>query len=272
MNPLKSLALTQGYNRVHKGVDFAAGVGTPVFATENGRVSWSGPGVKSGNVWGGNEIHIDGQSGIQEWFAHLSQMAVKVGDMVRAGQQIGLSGNTGITSGPHLHFGTFAGGWPNDVNPLNYLSGAGVPSGGGFNPLAGIIDGLLSTFRDAFPAGGFIADMAIGVGKKLFSGVTDLITGGHGSAAGPALYDLGGVLPPGVSQVVNRTGKPEAILNPQQWADISRLATQGGGVELSGAVRLVVDGHEFGAYVDNRAGSVVSRVDNNSQYMRTGRR
>jgi tape measure domain-containing protein len=229
VNPLKSLALTQGYNRIHKGVDFAAGVGTPVFATENGRVSWSGPGVKAGNVWGGNEIHIDGQSGIQEWFAHLSSMAVRVGDMVRAGQQIGLSGNTGITSGPHLHFGTFAGGWPNDVNPLGYLSGAGVPSGGGFNPLAGILDGLLSTFRGAFPAGGFIADMAIGVGKKLFSTVTDLITGGHGSAAGPALYDLGGVLPPGVSQVVNRTGKPEAILNPQQWADVSRIATQGGG-------------------------------------------
>lgn len=230
VNPLKSLSLTQGYNRVHKGVDFVAGVGTPVFATENGRVSWSGPGVRSGNVWGGNEIHIDGRSGIQEWFAHLSSMAVKVGDMVRAGQQIGLSGNTGITSGPHLHFGTFAGGWPNDINPLGYLSGAGIPSGGGFNPLAGIIEGLLSKFKSAFPGGGFMADLAIGAGKKLFDGAVSLVTGGQGSAAGdPALYDMGGVLPPGLSQVVNRTGKPEAILNPQQWADISRLATRNGG-------------------------------------------
>ncbi|QCB97116.1 hypothetical protein E5206_09385 [Arthrobacter sp. PAMC25564] len=255
VNPLKQLIETQGYNRTHKGVDFAASEGTPVFATENGRVSWSGPGVKTPDVWGGNEIHIDGGSGIQSWFAHLSSMAVKIGDMVRAGQQIALSGNTGITSGPHLHFGTFAGGWPNDVNPYGVLSGAGVPSGGGFNPLAGIIDGLLSKFREAFPAAGMIADLAIGVGKKLFTSVSDLITGGgKGSAAGdPALYDLGGILPPGISQVVNRTGKPEAILNPQQWADISRLANQGGGrgdVIIKGNVGW--DPHEVAHHIETK--------------------
>lgn len=227
VNPLKQMVETQGYNRVHKGVDYAASVGTPVFATENGRVSWSGPGIAAPGVWGGNEIHVDGGSGIQTWFAHLSSMAVRVGEMVRAGQQIALSGNTGITSGPHLHFGTFAGGWPNDIDPHGYLGGAGIPSGGGFNPFAGIIDGLLSQFKSAFPAAGILADIAIGIGKKLFSTVADVITGGgKGSAIGdPALYDLGGILPPGVSQVVNRTGQPEAILNPQQWADIHRLAT-----------------------------------------------
>lgn len=233
VNPLKSLAITQGYNRVHKGVDFAAGVGTPVFATESGRVSWSGPGVRAPGVWGGNEIHVDGRSGIQEWFAHLSSMAVRVGDMVRAGQQIGLSGNTGITSGPHLHFGTFQGGWPNDVNPLGYLSGAGVPSGGGFNPLAGIIDGLVAQFKSTFPNGGFMADLAIGAGKKLFDGAVKFITGGRGDAAGsvaglPYLHDQGGIVHPGLSQIVNRTRKPEALLNPQQWADISELAMNGG--------------------------------------------
>jgi hypothetical protein len=229
VNPLRSMSETQGYNRTHKGIDLAASVGTPVFATEDGRVSWSGPGVSAPGIWGGNEVHIDGGSGIQEWFAHLSSMAVKVGDMVRAGQQIALSGNTGITSGPHLHFGTFAGGWPNDVDPHGYLSGAIAPSGGGFNPIAGIIDGLLAKFKDAFPDAGFMADLAIGAGKKVLDGAVGFITG-RGSAVGdPSLYDLGGILPPGVSQVVNRTGKPEAILNPQQWADISRLATQGGG-------------------------------------------
>lgn len=236
VNPLKQLIETQGYNRVHKGVDFAASVGTPVFATESGRVSWSGPGVQAPGVWGGNEIHVDGGSGIQSWFAHLSSMAVKVGDMVRAGQQIGLSGNTGISSGPHLHFGTFNGGWPNDVNPYNYLSGAGVPSGGGFNPLAGIIDGLLAKFKEAFPAGGFIADIAIGVGKKIFDGAVGFITGSGGqdkavtgNATGlPYLHDNGGVLNPGLSSIVNATRKPEAILNAQQWSDIHRLATTGG--------------------------------------------
>jgi tape measure domain-containing protein len=275
VNPLKSMVETQGYNRVHKGVDYAASVGTPVFATENGRVSWSGPGVSAPGVWGGNEVHIDGGSGIQTWFAHLSSMAVKVGDMVRAGQQIALSGNTGITSGPHLHFGTFAGGWPNDVDPHGYLSGAGLPSGGSFNPLAGIMDGLVSQFKNAFPTAGFIGDIAIGVGKKLFGSVSDLITGGKGSAVGdPALYDLGGILPPGISQVVNRTGQPEAILNPQQWSDISRLAAQSrdsAGGRFPDALRLVVDGHEFSAYVDRRAGSVVSHADSRSAFTRKGR-
>ncbi|UVF61141.1 tape measure protein [Arthrobacter phage Aoka] len=234
VKPLRELFVTNGYNRTHKGVDFAAGEGTPVFATESGRVSWSGPGVRAPGVWGGNEIHIDGNSGIQSWFAHLSRMAVRVGDMVRAGQQIGLSGNTGISSGPHLHFGTFRGGWPNDVNPLGYLGGAGMPSGGGFNPLAGILEPLLEQFKKNFPGGGFMADLAIGIGKQLFDGAVKFVTGqsgqderSAGSAAGiPYLHDQGGVIHPGLSQIVNRTRKPEALLNPQQWADMHSLAAR----------------------------------------------
>ncbi|QYC54937.1 tape measure protein [Arthrobacter phage Popper] len=240
-NPLRSLVQTQGYNRIHKGVDFAASVGTPVFATEPGRVSWSGPGVQAPGVWGGNEVHIDGASGIQTWFAHLSSMAVKVGQMVRAGQQIARSGNTGISSGPHLHFGTFDGGWPNDINPYTYLTGAAKPSGkdsGGFDPL-GMLTGLAGKVADqvkkAFPAAGFVVDAVTGLGKKLIGSIADWVKGklGFGSATGttepapdPALYDLGGILPPGISQVVNRTGKPEAILNPRQWADVHHLATR----------------------------------------------
>ncbi|MFM9430066.1 peptidoglycan DD-metalloendopeptidase family protein [Arthrobacter sp. MP_2.3] len=241
VNPLKSMAETQGYNRIHKGIDLAASVGTPVFASEGGRVSWSGPGVQAPGVWGGNEVHVNGDSGIQTWFAHLSSIAVKVGDMVRAGQQIALSGNTGITSGPHLHFGTFAGGWPNDVDPHGYLGGAGIPSGGGFNPLAGIIDGLLAQFKSAFPAAGIMADIAIGVGKKLFTSVSNLITGGNGSAAGdPALYDLGGILPPGISQVANHTRKPEAIYNNEQNRALQTLAARGvsGGMDAAALDRL----------------------------------
>ncbi|QAY16071.1 tape measure protein [Arthrobacter phage Elesar] len=246
VNPLRNMQQTQGYNRIHKGIDLAAAVGTPVFATENGRVSWSGEGVRGPGVWGGNEIHIDGGSGIQSWFAHLSQMFVRVGQMVRAGQQIGKSGNTGISSGPHLHFGTFAGGWPNDINPYSYLSGAAQPSGkdgGGFDPL-GLITGLAGKIanqvKSAFPAAGFVVDAVVGVGKKLIGSVADWVKGklGFGSATGsatrsmsaahedPALYDLGGILPPGLSQVVNRTRQPEYILNPRQWDDMHHLATR----------------------------------------------
>jgi murein DD-endopeptidase MepM/ murein hydrolase activator NlpD len=233
--PLKNLAVTQGYNRVHKGIDYAAGVGTPVYATQDGVVSHAGPGARAPGVWGGNEVHVLG-NGIETWFAHLSQIGVRLGETVRAGQQVAASGNTGISSGPHLHFGVFNGGWPNDIDPNAYLGGAGVPDGKPWNPIAGIVEGLMSSFKNAFPAAGFIADVAIGMGKKLLDGAVDFVSGNRsgdksvsGSAAGPSyLYDSGGILPPGISQVMNRTGKPEAILNPQQWADISRLAIEGG--------------------------------------------
>jgi murein DD-endopeptidase MepM/ murein hydrolase activator NlpD len=232
--PLKELLVTQGYNRVHKGIDYAAAVGTPVFATQDGVVTHAGPGARGPGVWGGEEVHILG-NGIETWFAHLSRIGVKLGDMVRAGQMIAQSGNTGISSGPHLHFGVFSGGWPNDIDPAAYLGGAGAPSGGGFNPITAIIDALVTKFKEAFPGGGAFIDLVGGVGKSILIGAADFITGlfsdsqdkkGNAVGVDPALYDLGGVLPPGVSQVVNRTSKPEAILNAQQWADIHRLAAR----------------------------------------------
>ena len=234
--PLKELMVTQGYNRVHKGIDYAAAVGTPVFATQNGTVSHAGPGARAPGVWGGNEVHVAG-SGLETWFAHLSRIGVGLGEKVRAGQQIGLSGNTGISSGPHLHFGVFQGGWPNDINPQSYLGGAGVPSGGaggGFNPIAGIIDGLVSKFKEQFPGGGLFADLAIGVGKKLLDGaskfVMDTLSGSKdkGAATGmsPTVYDGGGWLENtgGPQLVQHNKSRPDAVLSDQQWADIHKLA------------------------------------------------
>jgi murein DD-endopeptidase MepM/ murein hydrolase activator NlpD len=228
VNPLKQMALTQGYNRVHKGVDLAAAVGTPVFATQGGRVSWAGPGATAPGVWGGNEIHVAG-NGIETWFAHLSQIGVKLGQQVRAGQQIGLSGNTGITSGPHLHFGTFAGGWPNDIDPLAYLGGAGIPSGGGFNPLGMIVDGLMSKIREA--GGGPFADIAIGIGKKVIDSaskfVTDFLSGNHDKGSATAtLYDGGGWLENtgGAQLVQHNKRKPDAVLSSSQWDTMTRIA------------------------------------------------
>jgi hypothetical protein len=94
---------------------------------------------------------------------------------------------------------------------------------------------LVTKFKEAFPGGGAFIDLVGGVGKSILIGAADFITGlfsdsqdkkGNTVGVDPALYDLGGVLPPGVSQVVNRTSKPEAILNAQQWADIHRLAAR----------------------------------------------
>jgi phage-related minor tail protein len=239
--PLKHLAVTQGYNRVHKGIDYAAQVGTPVYATQNGTVSHAGTGARAPGVWGGNEIHIAG-SGLETWFAHLSRIGVGLGQKVRAGQQIGLSGNTGISSGPHLHFGVFNGGWPNDIDPNAYLGGAGVPDGNGFNPIAGIIDGLVGKFKDMFPGGGMFADMAIGIGKKILDSATKWVEttlgGGDkkGNAAGPTVYDGGGWLENtgGPQLVQHNKSKPDAVLSHDQWETMRRIAgNTGNGITYS---------------------------------------
>ncbi|UDL14863.1 tail length tape measure protein [Arthrobacter phage Sarge] len=242
VKPLRDLMVTQGYNRVHKGIDYAAQIGTPVFATQDGVVSHAGPGARAPGVWGGNEVHILG-NGIETWFAHLSRIGVRLGQRVRAGQQIADSGNTGISSGPHLHFGVFNGGWPNDIDPNAYLGGAGVPSGKPWNPIADIVGGLVSKFKDAFPAAGIIADIAIGAGKKLLDGAVSFVTGqsNDGAAAGvPYLHDQGGVLNPGLSSVLNATRKPEYILNSRQWNDLHSLATRPG---TSGGGDVIVQGN-----------------------------
>ena len=226
VNPLRNAIISQPFSASHNGMDFAAPTGTPVGAAGPGRVSsagWSSYG-------GGNEIHIDHPNGLQTWYAHLSSFAVKMGDMVRAGQLIGQVGSTGNSTGPHLHYMVLNGGWPSYVNPAPYLDGGGEAGSGGWNPIAGIIDGLVSQFKNAFPAAGMIADLAIGVGKKLLTNVSDFIMGNGGKDKGtgttglPYLHDQGGVLNPGLSSIMNATRKPEAILTAGQWEDIHRLA------------------------------------------------
>jgi hypothetical protein len=231
VRPVLNSVISQPFSGSHNGIDFAAPTGTPVGAAGPGRVSsagWSSYG-------GGNEIHIDHPNGLQTWYAHLSSFAVKLGDMVSGGSKIGEVGSTGNSTGPHLHYMVLDGGWPSYMDPAPYLDGGGESgSGGGWNPLAGIIDGLVNQFKEAFPGAGFFADMAIGAGKKLFDGALDFITGkggrdkGIGSTGLPYLHDQGGVLNPGLSSIVNATRKPEAILNAQQWADVHKLAVGDG--------------------------------------------
>jgi len=229
VRPILNATVSQPFSNTHNGMDFAAGTGTPVMAAGPGRVSsagWSSYG-------GGNEIHIDHPNGLQTWYAHLSSFAVKMGQMVTAGSKIGEVGSTGNSTGPHLHYMVLNGGWPNYKNPAEYLDGGGDPGSGGWNPIAAIVDGLLDQFKKAFPQAGPFADLAIGAGKRVLDGAVAFVTGNGGKDSTgttglPYLHDQGGILPPGLSQVMNRTQKPEYILNPQQWADIHSLATRGG--------------------------------------------
>ncbi|MFZ5353954.1 MAG: peptidoglycan DD-metalloendopeptidase family protein [Bacillota bacterium] len=102
------------WGRMHEGIDLAAPVGTAVKAADGGTVKWVG--TKGGY---GKLIIIDHGAGFVSYYGHLSKYNVSVGDKVYKGQKIGAVGNTGRSTGPHLHFEIRKNGVP--VNPLKYL-------------------------------------------------------------------------------------------------------------------------------------------------------
>ena len=101
-----------GIRRLHDGIDFSAPVGETVMAAMDGIVS-----VAVYHREHGNYIVIDHSNGYKTLYSHLSSFSVKQGDTVERGQKIGESGNTGNSTGPHLHFGVY----DTDDTPINPL-------------------------------------------------------------------------------------------------------------------------------------------------------
>lgn len=118
---LKTMASGYGYRsdpvygttKFHEGMDFSADIGTPVYATGDGVVKTAG--WESGY---GNSIVIDHGYNYVTRFAHLSKILVKPGQSVKRGDLIGNVGNTGKSTGPHLHYEVRYKGQPQ--NPVNY--------------------------------------------------------------------------------------------------------------------------------------------------------
>ncbi|MEW2585831.1 M23 family metallopeptidase [Streptomyces virginiae] len=106
----------------HTGIDFHAASGTSVHAVGFGTV------VEAG--WGGaygNNVVIKHNDGTYTQYGHMSSLNVSVGQQVTPGQQIGLSGSTGNSSGPHLHFEARTGSqYGSDIDPISYLRSHGV--------------------------------------------------------------------------------------------------------------------------------------------------
>ena len=124
IRPVKSGSITAkmyySSGKYHGAVDFGVSVGTPVYAAADGIVVIS--------TWGGSDsygyyIKIKHYNGLYTLYAHGSSLVASVGQQVKQGQLIMYSGNTGNSTGPHLHFEVRVspGGYSNRVNPLNYL-------------------------------------------------------------------------------------------------------------------------------------------------------
>jgi murein DD-endopeptidase MepM/ murein hydrolase activator NlpD len=107
-------AMGGGGTQFHAGVDISVPTGTPVQAAQAGTVVFAGYNGAYGKV-----VKLDHAHGFSTLYAHNSRLLVHVGQRVNAGQVICLSGSTGRSTGPHLHFEVHKDGWP--VNPLPHL-------------------------------------------------------------------------------------------------------------------------------------------------------
>ncbi|WP_238528176.1 M23 family metallopeptidase [Pseudodesulfovibrio mercurii] len=97
----------------HRGLDFRSAKGNPVRCVDDGRVILVGD-----HYYAGNSVYVDHGNGVVSMYFHLSESTVKVGDAVRRGQTIGLTGMTGRATGPHLHFSLSVQGDLVDPAPL----------------------------------------------------------------------------------------------------------------------------------------------------------
>ena len=106
--------------KFHKGMDFTAPTGTPIYATGNGRVSLAQRSATFGKV-----VYIDHGFGYRTVYAHMSKIATRRGRKVKRGDLIGYVGNTGRSVAPHLHYEIHQNG--RVVNPINYYYGDLTP-------------------------------------------------------------------------------------------------------------------------------------------------
>lgn len=109
----------------HLGIDFPAPIGTPIYATGNGKVNISGTERGYGKM-----VKINHGYGYETLYGHMSKIKVKKGQTVKRGEVIGYVGNTGISTGPHLHYEVIKERRPvnpidffyNDLSPSEYLA------------------------------------------------------------------------------------------------------------------------------------------------------
>ena len=124
--PMKTCAKTSSFGwrwgRLHAGEDFAASVGTNLVAMSSGTVTFAGPESGYGNI-----VKIRYWDGTITFYGHMSRVAVTEGEALDPGEVVGQSGNTGESTGPHLHLEVHPEGGA-AVDPLPWLAAHQIPA------------------------------------------------------------------------------------------------------------------------------------------------
>jgi murein DD-endopeptidase MepM/ murein hydrolase activator NlpD len=108
-----------GYSRMHRGIDFHAAYGSPIYAVTDGVVEFAG---RHGGH--GNFVKLGHGGGLETGYAHMSRIAVSPGEHVRRGEVIGYVGSTGLATGPHLHFEVYRNGQTVNPETVKYVNRA----------------------------------------------------------------------------------------------------------------------------------------------------
>ncbi len=106
-----------GYTRMHRGVDYGAVYGSPIYAVTDGLISFAG-----GAGGYGRQVRIGHSGGLVTSYSHMSRIIVSPGTRVQRGQVIGYVGSTGISTGPHLHFEVYRNGQVINPRSVNFVS------------------------------------------------------------------------------------------------------------------------------------------------------
>jgi hypothetical protein len=166
-------SMWDGTNGTHKGTDYAVPIGTPVTSWKEGVVS--NQALDSGY---GTAVMIEHADGMQSIYGHLSAKEVNAGDLVKAGQRIGKSGDTGNSSGPHLHF-EIRKGKNNPVDPSGYTSASSLLGGqyvsGFVTPSTSELLGTGSASNTSSMSSGLSANMSASGSEAEFA--TSLLSG-----------------------------------------------------------------------------------------------
>lgn len=193
---------TTGYPWATWAGDYPIASGTPVKSWKSGIIAL----VRYLTTSYGRHVRINHDDGTSSLYAHLQSAAVSAGQRVTAGQTIGYSGSTGNSTGPHLHFETMGGPFNGGVAIFDWL---GDLVGKLTKPLSNLKGSLGSSLIGQMM--GAFADQVVGYGKSWIGG----------------LFDNGGVLQPGLTMAMNKTGQPEAVLTNEQWRNMSTVAAAG---------------------------------------------